>query len=75
MLLGFKTQIKLKKSQLEVLAKHAGSARHAWNQGLALCKEVIRHNKANPEDKIKFPSAIDLHKWLERVMNFVQKAP
>lgn len=64
MLLGFKTQINVKKSQLEILAKHAGTARHAWNQGLALCREVLAHNRANPENKIKFPSAIDLHKWL-----------
>ncbi len=64
MLLGLKTQIKVKKSQIEILARHAGCARHAWNQGLALCREVLAYNKANSEDKIKFPSAIDLHKWL-----------
>lgn len=64
MLLGFKTRIKVKKSQLETLAKHAGCARHAWNQGLALCKELLNYNKANPKEKIPFPSAIDLHKWL-----------
>jgi len=64
MLLGFKTQIKVKDSQKEILAKHAGTARHAWNQGLTLCKEVLAYNKAGTEDKIKFPSAIDLHKWL-----------
>jgi putative transposase len=46
------------------MAQHAGVARHAWNQGLALCQQVIIHNKTNPEDKIKFPTAIDLHKWL-----------
>lgn len=64
MLLGFRTQIKVKKSQLEILAKHAGTARHAWNQGLGLCQEVLAYNKINPESKIKFPTAIDLHKWL-----------
>ena len=64
MLIGFKTRIKTKKSQLEILAKHAGTARHAWNQGLALCREVLAYNKVNPESKIKFPTAIDLHKWL-----------
>ncbi|WP_445214825.1 RNA-guided endonuclease InsQ/TnpB family protein [Brasilonema sp. UFV-L1] len=46
------------------MAKHAGVARHAWNQGLALCQQVLAHNRANPNDKIKFPSSIDLHKWL-----------
>jgi len=64
MLLGFKTQIKVKQSQLEILAKHAGTARHAWNQGLALCREVLAYNREHPDDKIKFPTAIDLHKWL-----------
>ncbi|MBK1990014.1 transposase [Sphaerospermopsis aphanizomenoides BCCUSP55] len=61
MLLGFKTQLKVNKQQLLLLAQHAGVARHAWNQGLALCQQVLLHNKLHPEDKIKFPTAIDLH--------------
>ncbi|MDJ0677906.1 MAG: transposase [Calothrix sp. MO_167.B42] len=64
MLLGFKTQLLLNKQQRLLLAQHAGVARHAWNQGLALCQQVLLHNKLNPEGKIKFPTAIDLHKWL-----------
>ncbi|MFM6005426.1 MAG: helix-turn-helix domain-containing protein, partial [Sphaerospermopsis kisseleviana] len=64
MLLGFKTQLKVNKQQRLLLAQHAGVARHAWNQGLALCQQVLLHNKLQPEDKIKFPTAIDLHKWL-----------
>jgi putative transposase len=64
MLLGFKTQLKVNKQQRLLLAQHAGVARHAWNQGLALCQQVLLHNKLNPQDKIKFPTAIDLHKWL-----------
>ena len=64
MLLGFKTQLRLSKQQRLLLAQHSGVARHAWNQGLALCKQLLIHNKNNPEDKIKFPTAIDLHKWL-----------
>ncbi|HYW18944.1 MAG TPA: RNA-guided endonuclease TnpB family protein [Nodularia sp. (in: cyanobacteria)] len=64
MLLGFKTQLKLNSKQRTLLAQHAGTARHAWNQSLALCKEVMNHNRTNSEDKIKFPTAIDLHKWL-----------
>ncbi|MBD2141085.1 IS200/IS605 family element transposase accessory protein TnpB [Anabaena sp. FACHB-1250] len=64
MLLGFKTELKVNKQQKLLLAQHAGVARHAWNQGLALCQQLIIHNKLNPEDKIKFPTAIDLHKWL-----------
>lgn len=64
MLLGFKTQLQVSQKQRLLLSKHAGVARHAWNNGLALCKEVLSHNRNYPEDKIKFPTAIDLHKWL-----------
>lgn len=63
-LLGFKTELRLNNIQRTELAKHAGTARHAYNWGLALCKSILDHNKLNPESKIKFPSAIDLHKWL-----------
>jgi putative transposase len=63
MLLGFKTELNLNNEQRTILAKHAGTARHAYNQGLALTKQVLDWNAANPGDKIKFPSAIDLHKW------------
>ncbi|TAE59848.1 MAG: transposase, partial [Nostocales cyanobacterium] len=48
MLLGFKTQLKVSKQQRLLLAQHAGVARHAWNQGLALCQQVLIHNKLNP---------------------------
>jgi putative transposase len=64
MLLGFKTKLKLNKQQRLLLAQHAGVARHAWNQGLALCQQVLIHNKTHPQEKIKFPTAVDLHKWL-----------
>jgi putative transposase len=64
MLLGFKTELKLNNSQRVLLSKHAGTARHAWNWGLGLIKQIRAFNKSNPSDKIKFPSAIDLHKWL-----------
>lgn len=64
MLLGFKTQLKLNTTIRIRLAQHAGVARHAWNWGLALTKQILDNNKANPDEKIKFPSAIDLHKWL-----------
>lgn len=64
MLLGFKTQLKLNSTQRNQLARHAGTARHAYNWGVALCKQILDHNRANPEEKIKFPTAIDLHKWL-----------
>lgn len=64
MLLGFKSELKLNNKQRTLLAKHAGVARHAWNWGLVLCKEILDNNQANPSQKIKFPTAIDLHKWL-----------
>jgi len=64
MLLGFKTELKVNNKQKTLLAKHCGVARHAWNWGLGLTKEILDHNKTNPTDKIKFPTAVDLHKWL-----------
>ncbi len=64
MLLGFKTELKLNNQQRTILAKHCGVARHAWNWGLWLTKNILDHNKANPQGKLKFPSAIDLHKLL-----------
>jgi len=64
MKVSFKTQLKLNNKQKTMLAKHAGVARHAWNWGLDLVMAILEHNKANQKDKIKFPTAIDLHKWL-----------
>lgn len=64
MLLGFKTELKLNNKQRTLLLKHSGVARHAYNWGLGLTKQILDNNKNNPNDKIKFPSAIDLHKWL-----------
>jgi putative transposase len=64
MLLGFKTELKLNNQQRIALMKHCGVARHAWNWGLALTKQILDHNKDNPNSKMKFPTAIDLHKWL-----------
>ncbi|MEO1373530.1 MAG: transposase, partial [Cyanobacteria bacterium J06635_10] len=64
MLLGFKTELKVNSSQKILLAQHAGVARHAWNWGLRLTKNILDHNQNIPEDKIKFPTSIDLHKWL-----------
>ncbi|MEQ9481334.1 RNA-guided endonuclease InsQ/TnpB family protein, partial [Coleofasciculus sp. F4-SAH-05] len=64
MLLGFKTELRLNNKQRTALAQHAGVARHSWNWGLGLTKQILLHNRDNPEDKIKFPTGIDLHKWL-----------
>lgn len=68
MLLGFKTKLKLNNKQRTALAKHAGVARHAWNWGLSVTKFILDHNKENPDSKIKFPSAIDLHKLLVKLV-------
>ncbi len=65
MLLGFKTKLNLNNQQRTQMFKHAGVARHAWNWGLSLTKQILDHNRdCNREEKIKFPSGIDLHKWL-----------
>ena len=40
MLLGFKTELKLNDRQRTQLAKHCGVARHAWNWGLWLTKNI-----------------------------------
>jgi len=64
MLLRFKTELKLNNQQRTELLKHAGTARHAWNWGLRYPAQILDNNQANPNEKIKFPSAIDLHKWL-----------
>ncbi|GET37208.1 RNA-guided endonuclease InsQ/TnpB family protein [Microseira wollei] len=64
MLLGFKTELKLNNQQRTALIKHCGVARHAWNWGLWLTKNILDHNQNHPDEKLKFPSAIDLHKLL-----------
>ena len=64
MLLGFKTELHPNNQQKTLLAKHAGVARHAWNWGLWLTRNILNHNFNNPDGKLKFPSSIDLHKLL-----------
>ncbi|MGK7919845.1 MAG: RNA-guided endonuclease InsQ/TnpB family protein [Trichodesmium sp.] len=64
MLLGFKTELQPTNQQKTLLAKHAGVARHAWNWGLWLTRNILNHNSNNPDGKLKFPTAIDLHKLL-----------
>ena len=64
MLLGFKTELYPNNQQKTLLAKHAGVARHAYNWGLWLTKNILTHNSNNPDSKLKFPTAIDLHKLL-----------
>lgn len=64
MRISFKTELKLNNYQRTQLAKHAGVTRHAWNWGLDLCQKILEYNRENSSEKLKFPSAIDLHKFL-----------
>ncbi|NEQ38179.1 MAG: IS200/IS605 family element transposase accessory protein TnpB [Okeania sp. SIO3I5] len=64
MLLGFKTELHPNNQQRTLLAKHVGVARHAWNWGLWLTRNILNHNSNNPGSKLKFPTAIGLHKLL-----------
>ncbi|NES67353.1 MAG: IS200/IS605 family element transposase accessory protein TnpB [Okeania sp. SIO2D1] len=64
MLLGFKTELHPNNQQKTLLAKHAGVARHAYNWGLWMTLNILNHNSNNPSSKLKFPTAIDLHKLL-----------
>jgi len=57
LLKSFKTKLEPNNKQRTLLAKHAGTARHAYNWGLAVCLESL-------EKKEKLPTAIDLHKRL-----------
>ena len=64
MLLGFKTELYPNNQQKTLLAKHAGVARHAYNWGLWLTKNILTHNSNNPNSKLKFPTATNKHKLL-----------
>jgi putative transposase len=57
LLTSFKTKLKPNNKQATLFAKHAGTARHAWNWGLDICLYVL-------SNKEKLPTAIDLHKRL-----------
>jgi putative transposase len=56
-LASFKTKLKPNNKQTTLFAKHAGTARHAWNWGLDVCLKAL-------ENQEKLPTAIDLHKRL-----------
>ncbi|MFB2983120.1 RNA-guided endonuclease InsQ/TnpB family protein [Microseira sp. BLCC-F43] len=68
MLLGFKTELKINNSQRTHFVKHCGVARHAWNWGLFITKNILDYNKSNPDSQLKFPTAIDLHKLLVKLV-------
>ena len=54
---SLKIRLALNNKQETMMFQHCGVARHAWNWGLALCKE-------RRKNKEKLLSAIDLHKLL-----------
>lgn len=62
MLLSFKTALIPNKKQETVFLQASGVARHAYNWANAQIKEVLA--KKTEGEKLKFPSAIDLHKKL-----------
>ena len=62
MLLSFKTALIPNKKQVTAFRKSSGVARHAYNWANAQIKDVLA-NKTEGE-KLKVPSAIDLHKKL-----------
>ena len=66
MLKGIKINLDLNNKQRTKLARHAGTARHAYNKGLEYCNDLFKQ-------KINTPSAIDLHKWL--VANIKKEFP
>ena len=68
MILGFKTELHPTNQQKTLLAKHAGVARHAYNWGLWLTRKILTHNSNNPDSKLKFPTAIYLHKLLVAIV-------
>jgi Helix-turn-helix domain. len=51
MILGFKTELHPTNQQKTLLAKHAGVARHAYNWGLWLTRNILTHNSNNPDSK------------------------
>ncbi len=57
---AFKTELDLNNAQRTACARHAGAARYAYNWGLA-------RKKAAYQAKEKTPTAIDLHKELNRL--------
>ena len=68
MILGFKTELHPTNQQKTLLAKHGGVARHAYNWGLWLTRNILTHNSNNPDSKLKFPTAIYLHKLLVAIV-------
>jgi putative transposase len=58
---SYKIRIEANNKQKSLFAKHAGTARHAYNIALSYCNDLFKNGE-------KIPSAIDLHKWLVAIV-------
>lgn len=63
---SFKTKLNINNKQETKFLQHSGTARHAWNWGLTLCKDLIYKREQQP-------SAIDLHKLLVKDVKSVNE--
>ncbi len=52
---GFRFELDPNREQRDLLARHVGAARYAYNWGLARCREALARGE-------RIPSAVDLHK-------------
>jgi len=62
MLISFKTALVLNNKQVTAFRRHCGVARHAYNWGNAVIREILELRET--DKSIKVPSSIDLHKRL-----------
>ncbi len=59
---GYKTELDLNNQQCTACRQHAGTARWAYNYGLARKQEALAQRKAVADPKsVRIPTAIDLH--------------
>jgi len=63
---AFKMELAPDQQQRARLYQHAGVARFAYNWGLRWKLNVMQHNQL-PHEHLRFPTAIDLHKELNRL--------
>lgn len=57
---GYKTELDPNDKQRTLLLKNAGAARYAYNWGLRIKKQAM-------EDKSKLPTAVDLHREINKL--------
>ncbi len=63
---AYKTEVAPDDAQLPEFHRHVGAARFAYNWGLRWKMNVMEHNQL-PHPRIKLPTAIDLHRELNRL--------